>query len=196
MTTSTLAPRAIARPTPTARLLSASLLAAPVIYLAADSLYAARGWDDAGAGVVHVIGAIAYGFLILAVASWLPRASGLTAALILVGLVGMAGNVAYGFDTIHTSFGDTQLVDRDGAANLIKVLGLFFPLSLLLVAVALGVLGRAPQGLAVGVAAIAWPIAHIANVAELAVAVNVVLTLALGSLAVSPPTSNRPRARG
>jgi hypothetical protein len=198
MTTSTLTPRATARTTPTARVLTASLLAAPVLYLAADSLYAARGWDDAGAGVLHVIAAIAYGFVVLAVASWLPRESWLTAALVVVGLVGMAGNVAYGFDAIHTSFGDTKLVDRDGAANLIKVLGLFYPLSLLLVGVALGRLGHVPQACAVGIAAVAWPVAHIANIAELAVPLNVILTLALGSLAVGgplpnlPPKSNRP----
>jgi len=67
----------------------------------------------------------------LAVAAQLPRTSRLRAILVLVGLIGMAGNVAYGFDTIHTSFGDVRLVDRGGAANLIKPLDLFFPLSLL-----------------------------------------------------------------
>ncbi|MET3806833.1 hypothetical protein ABIB25_003853 [Nakamurella sp. UYEF19] len=54
--------------TPTERLLTSTLLIAPVIYLAADSMYAARGWNDATAGVLHVLGAIAYGFVVLRIA--------------------------------------------------------------------------------------------------------------------------------
>jgi hypothetical protein len=168
--------------TPIDRLLTSALLVAPLVYLAADSTYAARGWTDPTAAVLHVIGAIAYGFVILRVASWLPRASRLGAAVVLVGLIGMAGNVAYGFDTIHQSLGDTPLVDQPGAANLIKPLGLFFPLSLALVAAALGRRGHRWQGAVLLVAAVAWPVGHIANIATVAVLVNVALVVALGSL--------------
>ena len=177
MTTSTV--------TPTERLLTASLLVAPLVYLAADSLYAARGWDDATAGVLHVLGAIAYGFVVLAVAWRLPGDSRLAAVLVAVGLIGMAGNVAYGFDTIHASFGDVNLVDRGGAATLIKPLGLFFPLSLLLAAAALHRLGHVWPAVTVAIAALVWPVAHIGNIAELAVPVNVALVLAFGGLAVA-----------
>jgi hypothetical protein len=103
--------------------------------------------------------------------------------VITAGLVGMAGNVAYGFDTIHMSLGDTALVDQAGAANLIKPLGLFFPLSLALVAFAVARLGHRWQGTLVLVAAIAWPVAHIGNIAILAVLVNVALVIAFGRLA-------------
>lgn len=168
--------------TPTEKLLTASLLVAPLIYLAADTTYGARGWDDATAGVLHVLGAIGYGFVVLRVASWLPDESWLRASIFFAGLVGMAGNVAYGFEAIHMSLGDTQLVDQPGAANLIKPLGLFFPISLVLIAVALNKLGHRWQGLAVLVASIGWPVAHIGNIAAVAVPVNVVLVLALGSL--------------
>lgn len=169
-------------PSPTERLLTGALLVAPLLYLAADSTYAARGWADPTGGVLHVLGAIAYGFVILRVASWMPRESALSAAIVLAGLIGMAGNVAYGFDTIHRSLGDIALVDQPGAANLIKPLGLFFPLSFALVALALAKLGHRWQGALVLVAVIAWPVAHIANIAAVAVAVNVALVVALGSL--------------
>jgi hypothetical protein len=175
----------IASVTPTDRLLTGALLAAPLIYLAADSSYAARGWDDGTAGVIHVLGAIAYGFVILRVASWLPAASKLAAIILLTGLIGLAGNVAYGFEAIHMSLGDVQLVHQPGAANLIKPLGLFFPLSFALVSVALARLGHRWQGALVLAAMIAWPVAHIGDIAAVAVPVNIALVLAFGSLAWS-----------
>lgn len=184
----TAAPDTTTTTTPTERLLTGSLLVAPIVYLAADATYAASGWDSPTAGVVHVIGAIAYGVVVLRVASWLPPTSRLAAAILLTGLIGLAGNVAYGFDTIHVSLGDVALVDRSGAAVLIKPLGLFFPLSFALVAVALRELGHRWQGLLVLVAMIAWPVAHIGDIAALAVAADVALVLALGSLV-------RPRTR-
>ncbi|MGD9958700.1 hypothetical protein [Nocardioides sp.] len=168
--------------TPTDHLLNAALLVAPMIYLAADSTYATRGWDDATAGVLHVIGAIAYGFVVLRVAAWLPVDSRLAAVILFTGLVGVVGNAAYGFEAIHMSLGDTQLVDQPGAANLIKPLGLFFPLSFALVALALLRLGHRWQALLTLVAILAWPVAHIGNLPAVAVPVNVLLVIAFGSL--------------
>lgn len=172
--------------TPTDLLLTGALIVAPLIYLTADSMYAARGWDDATAGVLHVLGAIAYGFVVLRVVAWLPQKSILSAFIVLTGIIGLAGNVAYGFETIHQSYGDLQLVERDGAANLIKPLGLFFPLSFALVALALVKLGHRWQGVLVFLAIVAWPIAHIGNIAAVAVPVNVALLVAFGSLVRLP----------
>jgi hypothetical protein len=191
MTTSTAPLPTTTHPTLEERLLTASLVVAPVAFLAADTTYAARGWEDATAGVLHVLASIAYGLLFLRVASWLAPASRLRAAIVVVGLIGMAGSVAYGFDTIHTSLGDTQLVDQPGAANLIKPLGLFFPLAFALVAAALMRLGARWQGGLVLVAALAWPVGHIGNIAPLCVVVNVFLVLGLGTLLWQPPTPER-----
>ncbi len=170
-------------PTPEQRLLTGSLVVAPLLYLAADSTYAVRGWDDPTAGLLHVLGAVGYGFVVLCVAHRLPAGSRLRAALLVAALVGMAGNVAYGFEAIHMSFGDVQLVDRPGAANLIKPLGLVFPLSLLLVAAALRRLGARWQAVGVLLATVIWPVAHVGNLPWLAVPANLLLVLALGSLA-------------
>ena len=167
---------------PTERLLTGALLVAPLVYLAADTTYAVRGWDDAAGGVLHVLGAIAYGFVVLRVASWLPRESWLAAAILLTGLIGMVGNAAYGFEAIHMSLGDTQLVDQPGAANLIKPLGLFFPVSFALIAWALTRLGHRWQGAVVLLAILAWPVAHIGNLPVVAVPLNIALVVAFGSL--------------
>ncbi len=181
--------------TPTDKILTAALLVAPLISLAADSTYAARGWDDATAGVLHVLGAIAYGFVVLRIATWLPATSRLAAAITMTGLIGLAGNVAYGFEAIHQSLGDIQLVDRTGAANLIKPIGLFFPLSFALIALALHRLRLPRQALLVLIAIIVWPIAHIANVAPVAVAVNIILVVAFGSLTRQQQANHTPCAQ-
>jgi hypothetical protein len=168
---------------PTERFLTASLLFAPLLYLAADATYAATSWDNATAGFLHVLGATAYGFVVWRIVTWLPRESILGLSIVISGMIGLAGNVAYGFDTIHTSLGDTALVDQTGAANLIKPYGLFFPLSLALMAWGLTRLGHRWQAGLVLVAAVAWPVAHIGNIAWLAVAVNIALVVGFGSLA-------------
>ena len=169
-------------PTPTDRLLDGALFVAPLLYLAADTTYAARGWDDATGGVLHVLGAIAYGFVVLRVALWLRRESRLAAWILFTGLVGLVGNAAYGFEAIHRSLGDVQLIDQPGAANLIKPLGLFFPLSMALIAWALIRLDHRWQGVVVLVASAAWPVAHIGNLPGVAVPVNIALVVAFGSL--------------
>ncbi len=191
MTTSIAAPPTTATATSEQRMLTASLLVAPAVYLAADTAAAARGWDDATAGVLQVLASILFGLVFLRVATWLAPDAVLRAALVLVGVVGSAGAAAYGFDTIHQSLGDVSLVDQAGAANLIKPLGLFFPLALVLVAAALARLGARWQAALVLVAGVAWPVAHIGNLAPLAVGVDVALVLGLGSLLWRPPVDSR-----
>jgi hypothetical protein len=187
MTTSVAAtPATTPSTTPEQRLLTAFLVLAPVTYLAADTTYAARGWDDGTAGVLAVLASTGYAFVFLRVAGWLAPDAVLRAALVLVGVVGAAGAVAYGFDSIHQSLGEPSLVDGSGAATLIKPLGLFFPLALVLAAVALLRLGARWPAVLVLVAGVAWPVAHIGNLAPLAVAVNVVLVVGLGSLLWRP----------
>ncbi|MEV4132145.1 hypothetical protein AB0J72_08260 [Dactylosporangium sp. NPDC049742] len=171
--------------TPVDRVLTAALFVAPVIYLIADVLYAVRGWDDPLAAVFHVLGATAYILLMLRLVA-LGRGA-LAAVLLVVGALGAAGNVAYGFNTIHVSLGDTDLVAASGAATLIKPLGLFFPLTLLLGAAVL----RRTQPLwtvvLLAVASLAWPVAHIANIGWLAVAVNAALVATFAAVALHTP---------
>jgi hypothetical protein len=69
--------------------------------------------------------------------------------------------------------------------------GLFFPLALALIAAALVRLGARWHGGVVLIAALAWPVAHIGNIAPLAVAVNIALVVALGSLLWQPPAPER-----
>ena len=130
--------------------------------------------------------ATAYALVVLRIVTWTEGR--LAASLLLAGVVGAVGNAAYGFNTIHVSLGDTDLVDATGAAALIKPYGLFFPLSLLLAAFALR---RRADAWVVGLvasAAIAWPVAHIGNIAWLAVAVNIALLAGFTALATRHPS--------
>lgn len=190
-TTANVTPTVTLEGSPTDRMLTASLLVAPLLLLAADTVYAIQGWTDPTAGVLHVLGAIAYGLVVLRVAGWLSGGSTLTAVLVLTAVAGSIGNAAYGFDTIHQSLGDPALVDQAGAAILIKPLGMIFPVSIALVALGLLRLGHRLSATLALVAAVGWPVAHIANIGPLAVAVNVVLVVALGSVAWGARTSGR-----
>jgi hypothetical protein len=165
------------------RLLTGSLVVAPAVYLLADLLYATRGWDDPAAAVVHILGAVGYTLVMVRLVT---LGNGLlSAVLLLVGALGAAGNVAYGFNTIHVSLGDTDLVDATGAAVLIKPLGLCLPLTLLLGAVAVRRIAPAWAAALLAMSALAWPVAHIANIGWLAVAVNAALVAAFGVVALS-----------
>lgn len=173
---------------PTERLLTWSLAVAPVVYLVADSLYATQGWDSADAGGVHVIGAIAYAFVILRLATW--SSGWLRCLTLFAGVAGACGNAAYGFNTIQVSLGGVDLVDTSGPGAVIKPLGLLCPLAFVLGAVVLVRLGRRASAGLVGVAGLAWPVAHIVNVGWLAVALNVLLVAGLAPLAVAPPPAD------
>jgi hypothetical protein len=166
---------------PVDRVLTACLVIAPVIYLIADLLYATRGWDDPTAAVFHVLGAVGYTLVLLRLVTWGEGAP--AAVLLVVGVLGAAGNVAYGFNTIHVSLGDTDLVDATGAAVLIKPLGLCFPLTLLLGAVVLRRIAPTWTVVLLAVSAIAWPVAHIANIGWLGVAVNATLVAVFSAVA-------------
>jgi hypothetical protein len=174
------------RPSPTDRVGTVALAGAPLLYLVVDTLYAVRGWDDPTAGALHVLGAIAYVLALLHVASWTHGR--LAALAVVTAVIGGVGNAAYGFEAIHASLGATALVDAPGAAAaIIKPIGLVCPLAFLVAAAVLARVGHHLSAVLVGVAALAWPVAHIGDVAALAVTVNVVLAVGLVPLAWSGP---------
>ena len=182
--------------TPLERLLTSSLVVAPAVYLIADLLYATRGWDDPTAAVLHIFGAIGYTIVMVRLVTL--GHGRLAAVLLVVGVFGAAGDVGYGFDTIHVSLGDTALVDATGAATLIKPLGLCFPLTLLLGALVLRRTAPAWTVVLLAAGALAWPVAHIADIGWLAVLVNAALVVVFGTVArwLKPSSEFRHPHRG
>jgi hypothetical protein len=169
---------------PLDRLLTVALVLAPAFALLSTVLYAARGWDDAVAGVVHVIAALLGALLVVRLVTYLDRLPVLAAVALVVGLVGACGNVAYGFNTIEVSLGNVDLVDQPGAANLIKPLGLCWPLGLLLLGAGLLRARRVPMwvGWGIVIAVAAYPVSRIGNIAWLALVLDLVLLVCLAAI--------------
>ncbi len=164
--------------TPIARLLDVSLLLGPLAYLFLDSTYVARGWWDADAGALHIVVAAVYGLTALRLVT-LARGR-LQAVLAVVAVLGIVGNAGVGHNTLSVGLGGIDLFMEDGPANVFKSMGFFFPLTLLLGALALR--GRVPAWtwLTLALAAVVFPVAHVQNIGWLALADAVAVVLALG----------------
>jgi hypothetical protein len=166
--------------TPTGTLLNLSLIAGPLCYLFLDTTYAVRGWWDAPTGALHVV--VAGVYALTAVRLVTVAQGRFQAAMLVVALFGVIGNAGVGYDTIQVGLGGNDLFQQDGAANLLKVLGLFFPLTLLLAAVALR--GQVPpwHPALLGIGALLFPVAHVANISWLAILDAIIIFFALGYL--------------
>ncbi|KAA1399588.1 hypothetical protein [Aeromicrobium ginsengisoli] len=164
----------------TERLLNASLLLAPLAYIAVDSSYAVRGWDDGPTAAMHIIAAALYGIAAIKLVS---MTSGRTQAILLVvAVLGVVGNAGVGENTLHVALGGNDLFDANGPANVFKTLGFFFPLTFLVAAFALRTRTPAWWPALLSLGAALFPIAHVANISWLAVIDAVLMLLALGTL--------------
>ena len=172
-------PRAL-NDSPAERLLNASLLLAPLAYLAVDSSYAVRGWEDGPSAAMHIIAAALYG---LAAIKLVSLTTGRTqAVLLVVAVLGVVGNTGVAENTLHVALGGNDLFDANGPANVFKTLGFFFPLTFLIAAFALRTRTPAwwPALLVLGAAL--FPIAHVSNISWLAIIDAVLMLLTLGTL--------------
>ena len=166
--------------TPAAALLNAALLFGPLGYLFLDTTYAARGWWDADTAALHVLVAAAYGITALRLVT-LARGR-LQALLLVVTVLGVAGNTGVGIDTMQVGLGGIDLFDADGPANLFKTMGFFFPLTLLLGAFAVRGLVPLWNAALLALGAVLFPVAHVGNISWLAILDALVLVVALGSV--------------
>lgn len=181
---------------PLDRLLTIGLVGAPVVGLTSTAAYAMRGWDDALAGLLHVLAATLGFLLVVRLVTYLDAQPVLAAAALLVGTVGAAGNIGYAFDTISVSLGALPLVDQPGVANLIKPFGLCMPLSFVLLGAGLLRTRQLPAWVGIGivVAALAMPVSRIGNIAWLALVVDLVLAVCFVAIPLLLQPSHAPAA--
>lgn len=170
------------------RLIGAATAAAPVLLLLSTISYISAGDgmnDGEVGGTIQVWAMIAFAIAMVALARLLERSSPRAAVtLTIVGLIGAAGGVAYGIDSIQAAVfetGSIQETDSAAAPLALQLPGLLFPLSLIALGVMLArtktVEPRLGWMLAAG--ALLFPLSRIPDVETLAVAADALLVLAL-----------------
>jgi hypothetical protein len=159
--------------------------------LVSSVLYTLQGWADPPAALLHIVGGALGGLVIVALAERLED-SWLAAAVLVIGMLGCAGVVGYGFNAVEVGLGGVDLIDAAGVAVVLKPLGLCWPLALLLAGI--GLWNRVPRWCAAGivVGAVAFPVSRIANIGWLAVLVDLVL---LGCVAAALPARRLAQVR-
>jgi hypothetical protein len=173
---------------PVDRTVTTVVVASLALTLVSSVLYTLQGWDDPLAALLHILGGALGGVLVVRLASWSER-SWLAAAVLVIGMLGAAGVVGYGFNTVEVGLGGVDLIDATGVAVVLKPLGLCWPLALLLAGIGLW-LGPTDRGVprwcAIGIVAgaLAFPVSRIANIGWLAILVDLIL---LGCLVAVPP---------
>jgi hypothetical protein len=175
------------------RLFAGAMILGPVLLLGSSIAFAAGGGlnEDELGGALLVYAFVAMTVVAIgisrAVEPALPRAS---AALLAFAVLGCAGGVGFGIDSIHAALpGGTGLEDADSAAAglALFVPGAIFPLSFAALGVALWRAGVSPRpsGPVLVAASLLFPVANIPDSEAIAVAANAMFVVALWPLGIT-----------
>lgn len=175
------------------RLFGGAMIAGPLLLLASVVAFVTGGGlnaDELG-GALMVYALVAMTVVAVGITRALqPSLPRMSAALLGVAVLGCAGGVGFGIDSIHAALpGHAGLEDADSAAAIVALFvpGVLFPLSFAALGVALWRARVDPplSGLLLVVAAIMFPIANIPDVEIVAVAANAMFVVALAPLGVT-----------
>lgn len=172
------------------RLMGAAMIAAPVLFLASTLTHAAGNGlgEDVAGGVIQVYAMATFSLVVIGLArileTRLPRAA---TAIMLIGVVGVAGGVAYGINSIYAAIGSIDLNETgEGVAGplALQIPGLLFPLTFVALGVALVRAHAEPRwcGFALVAAGVLFPLGRIPSVDALAVAADTLFLIALAPL--------------
>ena len=178
---------------PHTRLFAGAMIVGPALLLGSSVAFAAGGGlnDDELGGALLVYAFVAMILVAIgisrAVEQALPRAS---TALLGFAVLGCAGGVGFGIDSIHAALpGGTGLEDADSAAAGIALFlpGAIFPLSFAALGVALWRARVAPvsAGPVLVAASLLFPVANIPDSEAIAVIANALFVVALWPLGLS-----------
>ena len=175
------------------RLYAAAAILGPLLLLASSIAFAAGGGlnkDELG-GALQVYAVVAMTGAAIGIARaverTMPRAS---AALLAFAVLGCAGGVGFGIDSIHAALpAGTGLEDADSAAAGLALFlpGAIFPLSFAALGVALWRAHVTPRltGPLLVAASLLFPVANIPDSEAIAVAANALFVVALWPLAIT-----------
>ena len=154
--------------------------------------------DDGTAGLLQVVAMALFIAVVVALVARIAEAAPRAAALLLlVGCLGCAGGLGYGFNVIAISHGyDLDL--ETGAAVILKITGLCFPLTFLVAGLALLKTRTAPVAAAatVAVGAVLFPVSRIGEIEPLMVLVDLLFLAGLGAVALSRSSRNQEASAG
>lgn len=175
------------RSTAAVRLTSVAALVAPVLMAASTVAYVIgdEGFEQGQAGGVLMIwSAIAYAIALPGLARVLEhRSTGGFVFASIAGVVGSVGTALYAFDGIHLSASGASVADLDTATVplALRIPGLFFPLTLLVLGVLLVRHHVVPlaAGALLAVAGLLFPVSRIGDLAALALGVDVLALVGL-----------------
>lgn len=172
------------------RLFGAAAVVGPALLIGGAVAFATGGGfnQDGTGGALYV-----YAFIAMALAAIgitrelehaLPRVS---AALLAIAVLGCAGGVGFGIDSIHAGLPEgAGLEDVGGTAGAIGLLvpGAIFPLSFIALGIAMWRAGVTPRmsGPALAVAGLLFPIGNIPDIEAIALASNALFAVALWPL--------------
>lgn len=166
-------------------------LATPILLLAGTVAYIANGHglrQGEAAGAIEVWAFIAFGVATVGLARLLeavaPRGAGLLA---LAGIVGTAGGVAYGMDSIQVAVLGRGITDSLASPFALRIPGLAVPVALIGIGMLLGrhELVRRPSAIALVIAGVLFPMSRIPNIEPLAVASDLMLLAGMGSIGLT-----------
>lgn len=164
------------------------MIVAPALLLASTAAYSlGDGFnEDEIGGAVQVYAIVGFGLVMVGIARLVePHSPRLALAIVGTGLLGMAGGVTYGLDSIHFAY--TGMTGEDmGAAGpmVLQGLGIFFPVSSFIAGLALIVTCRQPRwsGYLLLPAAILFPLSRIPSIEPLGLVADGLFVLALWPL--------------
>ncbi len=171
-------------------LTGAALVLAPLLLLGSSLT------DDGTAGLLQVVAMALFIAVVVALVARIAEAAPRTAAvLLLIGCLGCTGGIGYGFNVIAISHGyDLDL--ETGAAVILKITGLCFPLTFIGLGLALLKTRRAPVAAAatVAVGALLFPVSRIGDIGPLMVVVDLLFLAGLSATALAGRNTREPVA--
>jgi hypothetical protein len=169
------------------RAFAIAIAVAPLLMLASAVGFVINGEGQNNGelgGIVQVWAFVAFAVAIVGLTRMLTDAAPRAAAVLLVtGLAGAGGGLAYGIDAIQAAvFGNESVQDTTSAAGplALQLPGILFPLTLLAIAILLIRTNEVPRwpAVALAVGAVAFPIANIPDIEVGALIADAILVIA------------------
>lgn len=189
--------------TPRSAVLAGAAIAAPVLLLGSTLAYIAGDGlgDDPLGGTIQVYAAIGFGLALLGLTARLePHLPRLAAALTVTGMVGVAGAIGFGHDSIVFSYNPVAaLSEQEAGWTFLSLLlpGIIFPLTLAATGLAAMKTGIGPRwaGALLAIGGLCFPVSRIGEIAALAVVADAFIAAGLVPMGLSGLRSHSAQRR-